>query len=96
MGKAEVQSKEGAGEAWWWSSGSSKEGEGTDWLLMSSLRRHPEALSQTPIAAKASPPPPPDMILCGKAKGARGSAAKPLRLEGGREERAEMKNKSQS
>lgn len=58
MGKTEVQSKEGAGEAWWWSSGSSKEGEGTDWLLMSSLRRHPEALSQTPIAAKASPPPP--------------------------------------
>lgn len=72
MGKAEVQSKEGAGEAWWWSSGSSKEGEGTDWLLMSSLRRHPEALSQTPIAAKASPPPPPRHDSLRESKGGEG------------------------
>lgn len=80
-GKNERAEQRRGWEAWWWSSGSSKEGDGTDWLLMSSLRRHSEASSQTPITVKTSPPL--DMILCRKAKGVRGSSAKPLRLKGG-------------
>lgn len=56
----------------------------TDLLFTSSLRRHPVASAQTPSPLTQHPE---EMILCREAKGATGSAARPLRLtEGGRGE----------
>lgn len=60
---------------------------------MSSPRRHPVASAQTPVAADTQHPE--EMILCRKANGVTGSAAKLLHLTGGEKgEQEEMKNKS--